>query len=325
MESINLQEPVGSHIRRDTTSFSDKTTVEGVLGQIRKTNISDQIAYFYVIDGACKLVGVLPLRRLLSAEPEQTVGEIMHRNVITICEDATLEEAYRIFGDQKYLSLPVVRGDGSFVGALDVTVLVGENLDFRSRQRFDDIFETIGIHSSYIRYLRPLSAFKHRFPWLIPTVISGIACAIMAALFEKTLAESIVIAFFLTFMLGLGESVSIQSLTITVRQLHIEKPTWSWYLKSISRELATALILGLCIGLLIATLVTLWKGSLVTGFVIGLSVALSLLTASFFGLTIPALLHHSRLDPKVSAGPLVLGLSDIFTLLFYLTLASLFL
>jgi len=39
------------------------------------------------------------------------------------------------------------------------------------------------------------------------------------------------------------------------------------------------------------------------------------------GLSVPALLHALKLDPKIAAGPLTLAVADIFTLLFYFNLA----
>jgi len=39
-------------------------------------------------------------------------------------------------------------------------------------------------------------------------------------------------------------------------------------------------------------------------------------------LSVPALLHALKLDPKIAAGPVTLAFTDIFTLLFYFTLAA---
>ena len=51
-------------------------------------------------------------------------------------------------------------------------------------------------------------------------------------------------------------------------------------------------------------------------------VTLALGAACFIGLTVPSVLHASKCDPKIAAGPLTLALTDIFTLLFYFTLAA---
>jgi len=49
-----------------------------------------------------------------------------------------------------------------------------------------------------------------------------------------------------------------------------------------------------------------------------------LFAARFFGLTVPAILHASKLDLMVSAGPVTLAVTDISTILFYFGLASIF-
>lgn len=316
-------ETVGQFLRKDKIMLYKNESVSKVLEIIHTTNISDQITYFYVTNEEQKIVGVVPLRRLISSDPNQIIEEIMIENVVTISEDDTIEKAYALFSSHKYLSLPVIDKEKKFIGVIDITALTGKKIDLKDTQSFDFIFETIGLRSSILPYMTPFSAFQRRFLWLIPTLMSGIFCAILASFFEKTLAEIIVLAFFMTLMLGLGESVSIQSLTLTIRKLHIETPTWKWFKETAYRELSTASLLGLGVGSIVMAIVYLWMGTLLTGVTICLSIILSLVTASFFGLSIPAILHKTKLDPKVSAGPLVLASADIFTLFFYFTLAYL--
>lgn len=268
-------------------------------------------------------MGVLPLRRLLSASLDQLLSEIMVKNVVTISEKETLLDAHKAFCKYKFLSLPVIDKERRFKGVLDVTAITGESLNLKQKQRFDDVFETIGIRSSFLSYLTPFSSFKHRFPWLIPTIISGTLCAVIAAFFEETIAGSLIITFFLTLVLGLGESVSMQSLTITIRRLHVENSSWDWFKGALFAELLTAVFLGTGTGALVGLIIFFWKSSLISGIVVGLSILLSLLTACFFGFTIPTLIHRMKLDPKIAAGPLALAFSDVFTLLFYFTLAKL--
>ena len=83
----------------------------------------------------------------------------------------------------------------------------------------------------------------------------------------------------------------------------------------------TAALLGLSCGGVVAIIVWLWRGDHLGAFSIGGSIALSLITACLFGLTVPSLLHWLRLDPKIAAGPVTLALADFFALLFYFTTA----
>jgi magnesium transporter len=155
--------------------------------------------------------------------------------------------------------------------------------------------------------------------------VSGTACALLASEFKVTLAQSLVIAFFLTLILGLGESVSVQTMTVTIQALRATRPTLRWYLRAFWRELATALLLGAAAGLLVATIVWLWFGGGRAGAVIGGSILSSLIMACLLGLSIPSILHARQLDPKIAAGPLTLALADLFTLFFYLSIATWFL
>ena len=59
--------------------------------------------------------------------------------------------------------------------------------------------------------------------------------------------------------------------------------------------------------------------------VVGSSIFLSLLMGCLLGLGIPSLLHALRLDPKIAAGPVMLAVTDVFTLLFYFSIACLLL
>lgn len=126
-------------------------------------------------------------------------------------------------------------------------------------------------------------------------------------------------------VLGLAESVSIQSMTLTIQALRATSPTLRWYLRAFRRESGTALLLGLACGLVVGLIVWFWRGAGLAGFAIGASISLALGVACLFGLSVPALLHALKLDPKIAAGPVTLAFTDIATLLFYFSLAALLL
>ena len=147
-------------------------------------------------------------------------------------------------------------------------------------------------------------------------------CALLAGAFEATLAQSLVLTFFLTLVLGLGESVSVQSMTVTIRALHARRPTWGWFGRALGREIPTALLLGVGCGVLVGVVVWLWRGSVSAAAVVGGSIVGAMAFACVWGLSVPALLHALRLDPKIAAGPVTLAVTDISTLLIYFSAAA---
>lgn len=311
--------------RRDFAVLQEAMTVQEALEAIRQRGVGERIVYFYVIDGQERLAGVVPIRRLLISPEAERLGNIMVKRVLTIPETATVLEACEAFVLHKFLAFPVVDYRRRIVGVVDVTVLTEEVFDVAERQRVDELFEAIGFHVSQVRDASPVRAFRFRFPWLLTTIGSGTVCAVLASAYEVTLAKTIVLAFFLTLVLGLGESVSIQSMTITIQALRAVKPTFRWYWRAFWREAGTALLLGIACGLVVAAIVWLWRGTPMAAVSIGTSIFLTLCAACFFGLSVPAALHALNLDPKIAAGPVTLAFTDIFTLFFYFSVAAILL
>jgi magnesium transporter len=309
--------------RRDFASLRQDLTVQQALDVIRQRGVGEKIVYFYVVDSDERLVGVLPTRRLLIAPLDRSLSEIMIQRVVAIPQSGTVLEACEAFVLHKFLAFPVVDSERRIVGVVDVGFFTQEVFDLTEQtEKIDDLFEAMGFHVAQVRDASPIRAFRFRFPWLLATIGSGTICALLASGFELTLARSIVLAFFLTMVLGLGESVGIQSMTLTIQALHAAKPTLAWYWRAFRRDAGTAALLGAACGLVVGLIVWLWRGAQLEAVSIGLSIFLTLCAAGFFGLSIPALLHALKLDPKIAAGPVTLALTDIFTLLFYFGVAA---
>ena len=74
-------------------------------------------------------------------------------------------------------------------------------------------------------------------------------------------------------------------------------------------------------GLVVSAIVFVWRNDLAGAFVIGGSIAVSLVSACVLGLSVPSLLHRFKLDPKIAAGPVTLALADFVALVIYFTSA----
>ena len=323
--TAHFDEPVIAHARKDLPLLRADMSVADALETIRREGVGERIIYFYAVDQNQRLVGVLPTRRLLTAPLDATLETIMVRRVAAIPATATVLEACEFFVLYKFFAFPVVDAERHVVGTVDVTLFTEEMMETEPEpaglSRADDLFEALGFHLAQVRDASPWRGFRYRFPWLLATVASGTACAILAGFFEFTLARSLVIAFFLTMVLGLNESVSTQSMSVTIQALRSVKVTWRWFAGALRREFATAALLGFALGAVVGVIVWLWRHDSRAALVIGGSIALSLITACLFGLSVPSLLHRLRLDPKIAAGPITLGLADFFALLLYFTSA----
>jgi magnesium transporter len=323
-DAVDFNAPALTYARKDFPLLKAEASIERALETIRNEGIGERVIYFYAVDEGKRLVGVVPTRRLLTAAPATLLREIMVPRVIALPAGATVLEACEFFVLYKLLAFPVVDAERHVIGVVDADVFtqsVLETEETESEGARDDFFEALGFHLAEVRDASPWRVFRYRFPWLLASVTSGTLCAILAGLFETTLARSLVLAFFLTMVLGLNESVSMQSMSVTIQALRTARFTWRWFRVALRREMVTAALLGFACGALVAGIVWFWRGDALATLVIGGSIALSLVTACLFGLGVPSLLHWLKLDPKIAAGPITLALADFFALVFYFTSA----
>ena len=323
--AIDFNASAADYARKDFPLLQAGASAEKALETIRREGVGERVIYFYAVDERMRLVGVVPTRRLLTAAPATPLREIMVPRVIALPATATVLEACEFFVLYKFLAFPVVDADRRIIGVVDADIFMESLLETQETEGEDvgraDFFEILGFHLAQVRDASPWRMFRYRFPWLLATVASGTICALLAGAFEVTLARSLVIAFFLTMVLGLNESVSMQSMSVTIQALRSARVTRRWFATAFRREIVTALLLAVACGALVAAIVWFWRDEIRAALVIGGSIAASLVTACLFGLGVPSLLHWWKLDPKISAGPVTLALADFFALLFYFTSA----
>lgn len=325
VDSPRFQSPIVEHARTDFPLLREDMFAEGALALIREHGIGERIIYFYVVDADDRLVGVLPTRRLLTAALDSRLGDIMVRRVVAIPKTATLLDACDLFVMHKFFALPVVDEKRRVVGTVDLSVFTQEILDLSEPERTDDVFEALGFRLAELRDASPLRAFRVRFPWLLATIGSGTAGALLAGIFEATLARAIIVSFFLALVLALAESVSVQSMTLTLQALRTTQLTFAWFWKTVWREVRSGALIGLGCGAVVTTIVWAWRGNGTAAGAIGSAVLGSVVIANLAGVLIPSSLHALKLDPKIAAGPLTLAFADVLTLLLYFSLAAWFL
>jgi magnesium transporter len=317
----NLNDSISQHMRGGFASLLVDQTVGEALETVRLHPPEGRIIYFYVLDREGHLCGVVPTRRLLLNPPEKPLSEIMVREVIAVPQSATVLEACEFFIMHRLLAFPVVDRDRRMVGVIDVELYTAELGDIDRSERYDELFQLIGVHLSATYQGTPFSAFSYRFPWLICNIAGGILAAFIAGFFEGELQRVAALAMFIPVVLAVAESISIQSLSLTLQMLHGRPLTLRTLLVKVRAEMATGLLLGLAAGIAVALVAWIWRGHYKIMLALLGGIAGGAMCAAAFGAAMPILLRLFRRDPQVAAGPIALAISDMVTLLIYLHLA----
>ncbi len=322
LSAAQLHEPILPLARKPLLVLQPDMRITEALDRIRRLGDAFAIHYLYVVDSEEKLVGVVPTRRLLTAQHEQLVREVMLDHVVAIPDWATVLIASEYFATRRLLAFPVVNGKGQLLGAVDVSLFTDEVIDL-AKQTHDDIFQLIGIHGTAQR--STWVAFRDRFPWLLCNIAGGLIAAFIASRYEHLLQQVVVLALFIPIVLALAESVSMQALTLTMQNLPEGPVVWRRLGAAIWKEFLTASLIGLACGAVVAAVVLGWRGERLVASTILIAIMLSMIIACLLGVTVPAVLRAAKADPKIAAGPVVLASADVATLLLYFGLGTRFL
>lgn len=319
-----MHEPVSKFISKELAALKHDQTLKQAVDSLRKQCIHGRIIYYYAVDDNGRLLGVVPVRSLLSCDEDKKISEIMVSPVASIKEDATLMQASELFIEHRFMALPVVDVNGRLKGVIDINLFTDDVNAFSKRHELEKAFQLIGVHMSASRRVSPWLRLKDRFPWLLCNLTSGLICALIVSRYELMLKEVIILALFMTVVLSISESVSIQSMTITLQNLLHSRMSFARLLRLLRRELITSLLIGAVSALCVFSVAFLWRHNLVDSLIIGLSIIVAVSTAGLLGVFIPTVIYSIKADPKIAAGPIVLALVDVATLFYYFTIAGSF-
>jgi CBS domain-containing protein len=100
-------------------ALPETATVNDALTKFRdKSKRYDIVMYVYVVAPDGTLKGVIDIRELILAGPEETLGSLMTEQVVSLTPEETVSDAVREFVKYDFRSLPLVDNKGKLVGAI---------------------------------------------------------------------------------------------------------------------------------------------------------------------------------------------------------------
>jgi magnesium transporter len=258
------------------------------------------------------------MRAVLAAEPGARVADVMSRDIVKLRARQAKEEVIAAFKGHRYQALPVVDDQDRLVGAVNAESVVSA-----VREQEDKIVFAATGADARERELRTEVAATRRLPWITMTIVGGLGCAFITSFFQHTLERAVILGFFIPLILAVSESVAAQTATIVLKTLMTADIPRGALVRFLAKEVTLGLLIGLYAGVLVILASTMWHSDWRLAVVIGSSVVLGVCWATLAGVAVPTILRGFRVEPSVAGGPVVLMIADLFTLLFYFSIASL--
>ncbi len=299
-------------------ALEEADTAEEALQKLRGAGDVEMVYYIYVVNEHGHLVGVLSLRRLVSAEPPTRISELMESDVISVTPETDQEFVAELVARYSFLSIPVVDDANKLLGL----VTVDDVIDVFKEEATEDILKMAGAGDELAETAGVGRNVRIRFPWLLASCVGGLLGAVVMSIFEETLQSNTYLALYLPLILGMSGNVGTQAATVTVRALalgHISDLSNRWSV--VGKEIAIGTAMGVIYGLIVGVVATFFGGGPVYGASVGLAFVAGMIVASSVGAAIPIALNRLSFDPAVATGPFVTTAVDILGILAYFAIA----
>ncbi|MEG6614824.1 magnesium transporter [Peptococcaceae bacterium 1198_IL3148] len=284
---------------------------------------AETVYYVYVTNDDEQLVGVISLRELIIADPEEKIENIMRTQVVSVHVRTDQEEVAKLVSKYDMLAVPVVNNDKQLLGIITFDDII----DVIEEEATEDMMRLAGniepegqdLESSFWRRA------GNRLPWLIGLLFGELVAGNVIHGFSATLEHITALAFFITAMAGGPGNAATQSLTVVVRGLATGQIDKSKIWSVVWKETQVGILVGLTCGLTLAVMAYIWQGSPTLGLVVGLSMTFSITTATVLGSLVPVVISRLGVDPAMASGPFIATLMDITSMMIYFGLATMFL
>lgn len=296
-------------------------TVGNALEKIRRIGRDREIVYTcYVTDAKRKLEGIVSLKDLVLASPDEKVEDIMRKEVIYVDTYDDQEDVADIFKKYDFLALPVVDQEQRLVGIITIDDIV----DVIEQENTEDFQRIAAIQPSEIEYLEatPLVLARQRIVWLMILMISATVSGYIIRRFQVAIEAVVALTAFIPMLMDTGGNAGSQSSVTVIRSLALGELKLTDILKVIRKELQISILVGLGLTLVNFIRVYFIEGyDISIAFTISLTLFLTVIFAKLIGGTLPMVAKKVGLDPAIMASPLISTIVDAVSLIIYFSLA----
>lgn len=329
------RQTAGGIMTPDVVALPATRTVADAVDSIRQASPDEDLHEIYVVDEERKVVGTVPLSRLVVGQPDTALSAICDRDVVTVFAGDDQETVVQLIRKYDVASAAVVDDEGRLVGRITHDDL----LDVAEEEAAEDLFRMAGTDAAELGTSSVLTAARVRLTWLIPCMLGTLLTAVVlrtsSGRFDLALFAAL--AMFVPMIGGMSGNSGIQISTIIVRGFATGELGGRKLLRALLREgritLAVAPACGVLAWALVSIAVPIFHHfdpnapvlphSGRVALAVGAGMTAGILAAAGLGIMLPFTLRRFGVDPAIASGPLVTTLNDSLAAASYMILAML--
>ncbi len=313
------EDSVGALMDFEMVTIRADVTLEVALRYLRRLGeLPDQLDKLFVVDRNDAIIGVLPLKRLLTADPEASVAAIMVADFVKFHPEDEAHEASQAFERYDLVTAPVVDAEGLLIGRVTVDAVV----DYIRESADADMLSMAGLKEEEDLFSTVWHAAKNRWLWLAVNLVTAFIASRVLGAFEGSIEKLAALAALMPIIAGIGGNSGNQTITLIIRGLALGHITPSNARRLVIKEFGVAILNGLMWGSAVGIFAWLLYDKPALGGVMALAMLLNLLVAALAGIFIPMALERMGRDPAIGSSVLLTFITDSMGFFIFLGLAT---
>ncbi len=325
IETLLAYDPdtAGGIMTTEVDTALEEMTVSEATDLIREfAGKHEDLHYVYVINERRQLRGIISLRKLIQAQPRQSVSSIMRTDIRGVCRPEMDKEAVALLMAEHNLpDIAVVDKDNILLGV----ITHDDVLDVMRDEATEDIQKLAGAGGDEDIHDDILFSLRRRLPWLSVNLLTAFIAATVVKLFESEIGALPILAAIMPIIAGVGGNSGQQSLAITIRSIAMGLVKDGDSRSILMRQAAIGLINGFLIGLLAALMVALFGGPIKLSVIVLGAMVINLAVGCMTGTLVPLVLKKLGQDPAQVSSILLTFVTDTGGFFVFLALGSAFL
>lgn len=315
-------ETAGRLMTEKVVRIRRRWTAQETIEHLRTTDPeTETLAYLYVVDDDDRLVGVVPLRDLITAPANALIRDIMEPDVIYVSVDTDQEEVALMVAKYDFFAIPVVDRQSRLAG-----IITHDDVVDILQEEFTEDVQRLGgsqpLERPYFAVSIPRVVWK-RVGWLVLLFATGgLLSGAVLRNFEHELTAVVALATFIPLVTGTGGNAGSQAVATIIRAQALDEIRTGDLLRVLVREVITGLGVGTVLGLIGLVLAVFWQAGPGLGLTFTLTLVAVCVWANVFGALIPIVADRIGIDPAVISTPFITTVVDATGLFIYFTVAK---